>query len=312
MPPVPVPPSHVERLVKRWFPTHAVAVERMGSGGSTPVYRLVIAGETFYLRLAEEPGEDRQAEAAAHRLALAAGVSVPAILRFEAAPPELDRSAALTSSMPGIPLSAWSNPIPDRTIEAVAADLVRFNAIPVAGYGWIDGVMADSMLFAEHETRAAWVSEYRTAAESVIAAQIFAGPIASALSATVQEWCDLLPKQSHAFLAHGDFDPSHIYVDPVTGWYQGLIDLGEIRGADPLYDLGHLLAHAFDSPALDVAHQIIRASAAIRPIDDHELHLQAIAIATRALGIQLTRPANAYRASLITRLATLLASYEGR
>lgn len=292
----------------RWFPGQTVTIERMGSGVSTPVYRVVVSGEVVYLRLAEEPGEDRQGEVAAHQLALAAGVSVPTVMRFEEAPPELDRSAALTSVMPGIPLTDWGDSIPDQAIEAVAADLVRFNAIPVEGYGWIDGVRANNTLYAEHETRRAWAREYRTAAETVSTAQIFAEPIVSALSDAVHEWCEL-PERSQAFLSHGDFDSSHIYVDPVTGCYQGLIDLGEIRGADALYDLGHLLAHAFDPVSPDVAQRVIDQVATITPVDRHELRLQAIAIATRALGIQLGRPENTYRANLITRVANLLTDF---
>ena len=38
-----------------------------------------------------------------------------------------------------------------------------------------------------------------------------------------------------AWLAHGDFDCSHIYV--ADGRYSGIIDFGEIRGANPWYDL---------------------------------------------------------------------------
>lgn len=305
MPPVPVPIEHVEQLVHRWFPQGSVTVERMESGGSTPVYRLTSRGETTYLRLAEEPGEERKGEVAAHSLALAVGVSVPAILRFEAAPHELDRSATLTAAMPGIPLTELNGPIPDATINAIATDLARFNALPVQGYGWIDGVTPEGRLYAEHSTRSAWVREYRSAAATVEAAKILPEAVAVTLSAAIREWSDR-PDRQPACLAHGDFDPSHIYVDPVDGTYQGLIDLGEIRGTDPLYDLGHLLAHAFDQDSEELTTRIIGASSLIRPIDGKELRLQAIAIVTRALAIQLTRPPNAYTTNLTRLLKSLL------
>ena len=260
-----------------------------------------------YLRLGEEPGEERSGEVAAHSLAMAAGVSVPAILRFEAEPRELDRSATLTAAMPGIPLAEWNGPIPDATVTAIAADLARLNRIPVQGYGWIDGVTADRRLYAEHATRAAWSSEYQTAASAVVAANILPEAVAVTLSTTIRQWCDL-PDRQPASLAHGDFDPSHMYVDPTDGTYRGLIDLGEIRGTDHLYDLGHLLAHAFDPPVEDLATRIITASSVIRTIDGEELRLQAMAIATRALAIQLTRPESVYRADLIARITALLHS----
>ena len=44
-----------------------------------------------------------------------------------------------------------------------------------------------------------------------------------------------------AWLAHGDFDVTHIYQH--DGRYTGIIDFGEIRGAHQLYDLGHFNLH---------------------------------------------------------------------
>jgi Ser/Thr protein kinase RdoA (MazF antagonist) len=40
-----------------------------------------------------------------------------------------------------------------------------------------------------------------------------------------------------ATLAHGDFDTTAIF--QVDGHYSGLIDFGEIRGTEPLFDLAH-------------------------------------------------------------------------
>ena len=40
-----------------------------------------------------------------------------------------------------------------------------------------------------------------------------------------------------AWLAHGDFDATAIFYR--DGRYSGLIDFGEIRGTEPLFDLGH-------------------------------------------------------------------------
>jgi aminoglycoside phosphotransferase (APT) family kinase protein len=46
---------------------------------------------------------------------------------------------------------------------------------------------------------------------------------------------------SLACLAHGDLDLTHIYCR--DGHYSGIIDLGEIRGTGPYYDLGHFRFH---------------------------------------------------------------------
>ena len=40
-------------------------------------------------------------------------------------------------------------------------------------------------------------------------------------------------------LAHGDFDATHIYQR--DGLYTGVIDFGEMRGAEPHYDLAYFL-----------------------------------------------------------------------
>jgi Ser/Thr protein kinase RdoA (MazF antagonist) len=39
----------------------------------------------------------------------------------------------------------------------------------------------------------------------------------------------------------GDFDPTAIFVSRVR--FSGFIDFGELRGAEPLFDLGHFLLH---------------------------------------------------------------------
>jgi len=166
LPPVEASETAVRWLLARWFPGAAVAIERMGSGVSTPVYRVTVDGEVHYLRLGEEPGERRDAEVRVHELARSLGLPVPKVVRWEREPPELDRSAALTARMPGIPLDEFrGDPLP--ALRRAGRDLARINAIPVSGYGWVDFVRGDDRhLVAEHATRAAWAAEYLAAAET--------------------------------------------------------------------------------------------------------------------------------------------------
>ncbi len=56
-------------------------------------------------------------------------------------------------------------------------------------------------------------------------------------------------------LAHGDFDATHIFQD--EGHYSGIIDFGEIRGADPYYDLGHFMIHDGESLPMAVIPWLI-------------------------------------------------------
>ncbi len=321
MPPVEVPESAVRSLLARWFPEHVVAVERVGVGVSTPVYRVTVGADEYYLRLAEEPGERRDAEVRVHELVRDLGIAVPEILRWERDPPELDRSAALTARMAGVPLNEFDGDAAD-ALRRAGRDLVRINATPVRGYGWVDFVGSDDRhLAAEHPARSAWAAEYLAALETVTAAGVFCavsvgedlvscrGAAGSnrlaALRHTMETWA-MLPGAETSHLAHGDLDVTHIYVDPDTGAYQGLIDFGEIRGSDPFYDLGQALVNVGDRRGRTVFDGIAAGYRDVVPVDLDFVRAQAIAIGTRALAIQLGRAPNAYRDFLARRLGELL------
>ncbi len=273
----------------------------MGAGVSTPVYRVTGGDEVSYLRLGEEPGERRDAEVRVHELARDLGIAVPEVVRWEREPPELDRSAALTARIPGIPLSEFTGDAAD-ALRRAGRDLARINVIPVVGYGWVDFVVGDDRhLVAEYPTRSAWAAEYLAALEVVWTTGIRPANLRDA----VETWSSL-PHHGTSCLAHGDLDASHIYVDPVTGVYQGLIDFGEIRGADRLYDLGHALMHAGDERGQAVFDGLVAGYADIAPVDLAAVRLQAVAITVRALAIQLGRAPNGYHEFLVGRLEELL------
>lgn len=313
MPPVEVSEASVRDLIRRWFPDEPSAprIERVGTGVSTPVYRVMLGTWDAFLRLGEEPGERRDAEVRVHELLRAAGVPVPRILRWEREPPELDRSAVLTSPLPGRPIEELDLPAGElaAVVRAAGRDLARINAIPVRGYGWVDFVRGtDRHLVAEHPTRAAWVAEYLAATDTVIASGLLDRALTTVLRATMRAWAELSDPE-WSCLAHGDADASHVYADSKTHTYAGIIDFGEIRGADPLYDLGHAWLHAgnaFGAEGFDALLAGYRERASLPDDWQGQLRLQASAIATRALAIQLGRRPNDYRRVLIDRLHALL------
>lgn len=238
---------------------------------------------------------------------------VPRILEYEFDPPELDRSIALTSRISGVPLStsAGVRSVEDIGIAAGTA-LASINRTPVSGYGWVTGVTVDGMLKAEHSTRAAWAAEYIDAAGKVAASTTLSPHLIARLQALIDAWA-AIPETVPASLAHGDFDSTHIYVDPETGEFTGIIDFGEIRGADPLYDLGHLLLHEGEVGRPGIFPHVLAGCSRVIPqsseAPDH-IQLQAIAIATRALAIQLSRPTSRYRAWLARRIPELISEME--
>ncbi|MGI8482701.1 MAG: phosphotransferase family protein [Thermomicrobiales bacterium] len=283
----------------------------MESGGSTPVYRIVVGEDIFYLRLAEQPGEDRVAEACVHQLLLEAGVSVPAIVRYESQPSELDRSATLTTRMPGVPLLESPGLDSDDVrgiARAAGRDLARINQVPVEGFGWVESVAADgSSLVAEHTARSAWTKEYARAAQDVMGSGLFTDYSLDLLQSEIARW-RAHPDRTQSFLAHGDFDVTHIFMAPSTYTYTGIIDFGEIRGADRLYDLGHALLQDAQPGRPPVFPDLLAGYREIVLLPDTvlaEIYDQAIAIGTRQLAI-FRRRSSPYTCGLAAQIETLL------
>jgi aminoglycoside phosphotransferase (APT) family kinase protein len=300
-------PASITALLKRWLPGRAVAISRATSGVSTEVYRIRSGNETTWLRLAEDAGENRFVEYRVHQLLRDRGVRVPEILIFEAKPPELDRSAALTSTIPGVPLSECRDPVIAATVaEDAGRDLAIINAIPVAGFGWIARTREEEPeIVALHPVRSGWSAEFLAAVKVIANAGAIDRSLIHKLNDCIVRWAGK-GQETDGYLAHGDFDASHIYFDPETGQYTGIIDFGEARGTHQAYDLGHLLLHDHEKSSPAVFDACLRGWDATVP-DIHSLaHLHAIAIAARQLAIFTNRPNVAYRTWLAERLTSLL------
>jgi aminoglycoside phosphotransferase (APT) family kinase protein len=302
-------PESLHAVLARWFPDQPVTITRAGTGTSTPVFAVRIGRETYFARCGEQPGERRDAEVAAHRMLTSAGVPVPAIARYESAPPELDRSLALTTCVPGVALSGITPGAWLPMVGRAAGDaLARINDVPVRGYGWVVDITSSGGLVAGHPARRAWAEEYVAASETVASSALIDIAVAERVTRSVARWAGI-PGSSLSHLAHGDFDTTHIHVDPDRGAFTGIIDLGEIRGADRLYDLGHLLLHDAEVDRPAVLPSVMDGYAARVSLPGgamDEIRLHAIAIATRALAIQLRRTPNPYRDWLARRLIALV------
>lgn len=298
-------------MVRRWLPGQDLTFARAESGGSTPVYRIVAGGEIFFLRLAEQPGERRDAEARVHQLLMDAGVPVPAVIRYEPAPPELDRSAMLTTQIPGI--SLLESPGLDaeavrRIAYAVGRDMARINQIPVEGFGWVETVATpDHSLVAEHPTRSAWIEEYAVAAREIAVSDLFMDRSLALLQSAIARWL-ARPDHTQSFLAHGDFDATHIFMSASTYTYTGIIDFGEIRGADRLYDLGHALLQDAQPGRIPIFPDLLAGYREIVPLSDAvmpEIYDQAITIGARQLAI-FRRRSSPHTEALASQIETLL------
>ena len=204
------------------------------------VYRLRADGVVYYIRVAEEAGQDLTTDARVLARLAGLGVRVPAVVHVEARPGDLDRSFLIVSAAAGRSVAGHgTDEQARRAARAAGRDAAVINALEVEGFGWLrrdglPGLRAELGSYADFVVSdlpgrwPGWLAGAFTAAE-LDALQAVAG----------QERQRPVPR---ALLAHGDLDATHIWVDD-HGRYAGIIDFGEMRGADRHLDLGHFLLH---------------------------------------------------------------------
>lgn len=298
----------VRAVMARWFPDAVITISRPETGVSTPVFRVRIDGDTYWARLGEDAGECRDGEIAAHRLMSGIGLPVPGVVRYEAEPPELDRSIALTTQIPGVPVSTLqSAPWLGEVAVEIGRILARINAIEVTGFGWAYPSERRGTPCGQYTSRAAWILGYGEALRTVEASGALPLPVMRDVARAMEDWASE-PDCVTASLAHGDLDSTHLYVDPERRAFTGIIDFGELRGAGQLYDLGHLLLHDGESGCPTLFADVLRGYAEVSALPDdvwQRIRMQAMVIGMRSLAIQLGRHPSPYRDWLTTRLVTL-------
>ena len=101
--------------------------------------------------------------------------------------------------------------------------------------------------------------------------------------------------QRQAYLAHGDFDLTHIFYE--DSQYSGIIDFGEIRGMCPLYDLGHFKLQARNQDSICGLEHVLQGYREVTPIGEKELmeiDLLSLYIGIRTLSRISKRPWGSY------------------
>jgi Ser/Thr protein kinase RdoA (MazF antagonist) len=124
---------------------------------------------------------------------------------------------------------------------AAGRDLAVINSVEVARFGWI---RRDQPVVSRLEgvlpTHRAFVLGELEASLDPLRRHFFSEREIDAIQRALSEdddWLDI--RQGR--LVHGDFDATHLFHH--DGAYTGIIDFGESRGADRLYDLGHFALH---------------------------------------------------------------------
>ena len=230
----------IETIVRHIFPSTSLVVKRVAEGISTLVYRITTRSEIFYLRVLPEEGASFAPEVAIHAQLRERQVSVPEVIYFEHCNDLLQRSIMITTEIKGQPVS-HSAFLSEEAREAILAeagrDLACINSVPVEGFGWVQRDLSETrQLEAQWPTYRAFVLEWWEADLAYLARSTLSTAEVVALERLVSQYDSYLNSKGGC-LAHGDFDPTHIYQD--GGCYTGIIDFGEIRGTDRWYDLGH-------------------------------------------------------------------------
>lgn len=257
-------------------------VEPVTDGASTYVYRLWRGSEVLYVRILPEAGLSFAPEAAVHTLLCRQGLRVPDVLYWEDCNPLVERSVMITTAIPGSPvyqadLSASIGSI----LRAAGRDLAMLNHVPVEGFGWIKrDALSNTRLQADLPTErdlmlARFEPALRTLEKTVLAA------IDGDRLRDVVHGHTALLDATEAHLAHGDFDVTHIFCD--TGRYTGIIDLGEIRGTGPYYDLGHFRFHDGETLPRTVLPYLLEVYQEITPLPSDAD--RRIALASLLIGV---------------------------
>ncbi len=266
-------------------PTQPLTIEQVPEGVSTFVYRIARDEECFYLRVLPEAGASFAPEVGVHELLRARGVSVPVVVHFEHRNAALQRSVMVTTAIPGHPLARSDL---DRYTPAIlhraGQDLAIINSLPVSGFGWIERDHDDiTRLTAPHLTFRSFRLEHHTADLALLAATLLDTAECMAIE-RILDRAEPWPTADQAYLAHGDLDTTHIYRH--QGTYGGIIDFGELRGADPWYDLGHFHLHDGEHLPSRLLPQLLAGYRSVTPLPgDAELRIAfaSLLIAIRAL-----------------------------
>lgn len=115
-----------------------VEIERTVQGVAAQVYRVVRAGDEWFLRLAEQRDQTLQVDAELLARLRRIQVRVPEVVYVHPFVEQLDRSVLLTRHIGGVSLEATANHrLAWDVARRAGRDLAMINQLPVDGFGWI-------------------------------------------------------------------------------------------------------------------------------------------------------------------------------
>lgn len=279
--------QRVEAVVRRLFPASDTQVERVLSGISTYVYRIVSRGEVYYLRILPDAEASFTPEIAALTRLRQHQIRVPEIVHYEDYNRLLGRPIMVEAEIRGLALSRSSFPrdILEKVVVEAGRDLARINSLIVEGYGWVRVRRAEpARLRGQWPTFRAFAHAYRAADLAYLRTHVLKREDSRLLERVLAQYDSWLDDIQQGHLAHGDFDSTHIFQE--HGRYTGIIDFGEVRGANHWYDLAHFRIRDGARPPFSLFAALESGYAEITPLPpgyEQILRLTSIVINLRAL-----------------------------
>ena len=277
----PADPDVLAGLVREVFPgAGSVSAERASGGRVVVVYRATVDGVRYYLRLAEEPGQDLTTDALVLDRLRARDVRVPEVVAASPSTAAFPRSWMIMTEVPGRSIArSGTDEEARQAATAAGRDVAVINSVPVAGFGWLrrDG---SEQLTAELPSYSQFVVSYLPAPWPGRLREVFDPRRLDALHALAVAERSRPLRRGH--LVHGDLDVTHVYAH--AGRYSGIIDFGEMRGADPYFDLGHFLLHDGETRPARLFSSFLKGYLQASPLPDG--HRQAIRASAILLGLR--------------------------
>jgi aminoglycoside phosphotransferase (APT) family kinase protein len=272
-------------LVREAFPrARSVSIGPASGGHVVVVYRAAVDDVCYYLRLAEEASQDLTTDALVLERLHTLGARVPEIIA--AAPPTAasPRSWMIMTEIPGHSIAeSCTDDEARQAAFAAGRDVAVINSVPVSGFGWLrrDGT---EQLSAELPSYSRFVLSYLPKPWPGTLGELFDRHQLDSLHELAAGEKDRPLRSGH--LVHGDLDVTHIYSH--SGHYSGIIDFGEMRGADVYFDLGHFLLHDGETRPARLFSSFLAGYLQVSPLPDG--YYQAIRKSAILLGLrQLSR-----------------------
>lgn len=228
-----VPELGVVYKVSEKYLEDIIRIERVLKGASTYVFRVTTHSGTFYMRFLPEDASFAT-EVLVHNTLHSMGVSVPRVIAFENKNEYTGLSVMLVDEIPGFCIE---ENCPQENLQNIIREagrqLARIHSIPVDGFGWIDKSHQNTLKGEKHSFDE-YFSEYLKNDLETLCQYPFSYEERILITDLMLNAKEMLNVQS-ANLVHGDFDISHIFHS--AGRYSGIIDFGEIRGNNRLFDL---------------------------------------------------------------------------